>query len=235
VTFLKKEKSLNQIRLIYAILFITGVVTVLVGLVFVNNQMEFVNKASSAEGIIIGINEDRGNNGRKSGVSYSPIVKFQLKDGRTQTFTSSVGSNPPSYEIGSTVEVLYDPENPQHVEINSFKSLWLLHAVFLSMGAALIIIAVWMRNKKSLGTSYSFQLSGKEIVYLFWRKKICPSCKGMLTREKKKVDLGVGASTGDGIDGTMYTYGQRYRVKYLFRCNECGKTFELKRLAKIKE
>ncbi|AZS76860.1 hypothetical protein DDE74_35255 [Streptomyces lydicus] len=51
-----------------------------------------------------------------------PVVEFTSADGMPRRFQSSTGSNPPSYEKGERVEVLYRADSPEDARINSSKS-----------------------------------------------------------------------------------------------------------------
>ncbi|MFF4359504.1 DUF3592 domain-containing protein [Streptomyces sp. NPDC001604] len=66
-------------------------------------------------------------------------------------FRGSVGSNPPSYEAGERVEVLYRADSPQDARINGFASLWLLPLIFGGLGLLATgigtVIALAMRRR----------------------------------------------------------------------------------------
>lgn len=223
---------MKQPSAVFKIFFVIGSIFILISSVLIINKILFLSKACSAEGTVIYMKTSKGHD---NGTTFTPVVQFKLTDGENITFTSSVGSNPPQFKIGDSVKVLFSPDKPDNAEINSFVSLWLLQIIFLFIGIVFLIISIIgltkMRRGKPLGVSYGIELSGKEMLYLFFKKKICPDCKGILTREKKKVDLGVGISEWDGIDGQTYMYGQRYNVKYIFKCKKCGKEFPLEKLA----
>lgn len=51
------------------------------------------------------------------------------------------------YQVGETVEVLYDPQNPGKAILNRFGALYGFHAVFLVMGIAFIAVPR-LREKK---------------------------------------------------------------------------------------
>ncbi|MFE0100699.1 DUF3592 domain-containing protein [Streptomyces sp. NPDC059009] len=59
----------------------------------------------------------------------------------TRTFRSPTGSNPPSYERGDRVEVLYRADSPEDARINGFASLWLLPLIFGGIGLVIAGIA----------------------------------------------------------------------------------------------
>lgn len=72
--------------------------------------------------------------------SYLPQVEFALPDGNKIRFTDKVGSLPPDYEIGETVQIIYQPENPANACINSWKRIWLAPVILMSVGILPLII-----------------------------------------------------------------------------------------------
>ena len=66
--------------------------------------------------------------------TYVPIVEFTTRDGQTIEYISSVGSNPPGYEINEQVEIIYDPTSPYNAKINAFWDLWFGVFIFGFMG-----------------------------------------------------------------------------------------------------
>lgn len=115
------------------------------------NKKAFLEKADTAQGTVIELLQSRSDNS----TTYKPLVSFKTKEGRQIEFTSSVSSNPPGYDEGETVEVLYDPADPKDANINGFASLWLgplilgiLGAVFSLVGF-LIILFKNLKQRKS--------------------------------------------------------------------------------------
>lgn len=53
-----------------------------------------------------------------------PVLRFNDREGNTVVFISQTGTNPPSWKIGDTAEVLYLPEKPEGARINDFFELW---------------------------------------------------------------------------------------------------------------
>jgi len=70
----------------------------------------FVAEASVAQGTVVEL--ARSQSGSDS-PTFRPVVRFKAADGQAVEFTSSSGSNPPSYRRGETVEVFYRPSDPQ--------------------------------------------------------------------------------------------------------------------------
>ncbi len=89
------------------------------------------------------------------GSSYAPEVEFTTEDGEAIRFVDSLGSNPPSYEPGDDVRVLYPNGNPRDATIRSFGSLWfvaivtgVLGASFAAGGGLLVTVAVRARRRR---------------------------------------------------------------------------------------
>lgn len=61
----------------------------------------------------------------KSGASYYPVIEFRTPDGRMVRFTDGVGTYPAEYQVGTEVEVLYDPNNVGTARVMSWKRIWL--------------------------------------------------------------------------------------------------------------
>lgn len=59
----------------------------------------------------------------QDGAAYFPMVEFQTKAGKTESFTDGIGSYPPDYKVGVKVKIMYDPDNPQDARIKAWKRL----------------------------------------------------------------------------------------------------------------
>jgi hypothetical protein len=80
--------------------------------------------------------------------TYAPVVLFETTNKNVIEFISSTSSNPPSYQVGEFVDVLYLPSNPHNAKIDSFFSLWgssliffVLGSIFLSVGGTVIFFS----------------------------------------------------------------------------------------------
>jgi hypothetical protein len=68
---------------------------------------------------------------------FAPVVQFTLPSGGTTLFTAGVESNPPAYQVGEQVPMVYPPDEPEHALIDSFWQVWFYAAVFALIGVAL--------------------------------------------------------------------------------------------------
>jgi hypothetical protein len=74
-----------------------------------------------------------------------PIIRFTTAAGVTVTAESKT-SKSSGYPIGQTISILYDPDNPNSLEIDALRSRWLVVAaaalfavVLLGVGAAALL------------------------------------------------------------------------------------------------
>lgn len=79
--------------------------------------------------------------------SYYPVVRFKSAQGGDFIFTDDAGAYPPDFQVGDSIEVLYDPINPLDASINSWFSLWMGPVAFITVGLlpilALIGWSIW--------------------------------------------------------------------------------------------
>ena len=120
-----------------------GALFFVIGLITAGMSISLLANGERAQGTVVSLDWQQSSSG-SSGVSHKtrtnngpmahPVVEFTAADGKSRTFTSSSGSNPPSYDVGERVEVLYRADSPEDAQINGFASLWLLPLVFGGLG-----------------------------------------------------------------------------------------------------
>lgn len=103
---------------------------------------KFLKTAIMAQGTVVELQSVRS----AKSTTYKPLVTFNDKNGAKIEFTSGDSSNPPSYDVGEKIEVLYNPKKPQDAKIKSFSSLWMgvliiciAGAVFFAVGFSFFI------------------------------------------------------------------------------------------------
>ncbi|PIX18670.1 MAG: DUF3592 domain-containing protein [Deltaproteobacteria bacterium CG_4_8_14_3_um_filter_51_11] len=129
------------------------------GAIVYRHTERFIERALVAEGSVVELE-------RRESV-YHPVVSFRANDGKTVTFSSSIGSRPPSYRKGEKVRVLYDSLNPEDATIAGVFSLWFpvmilggIGAVFFLIGGSFIgfslrrkRIEAWLRQSGQIVTA----------------------------------------------------------------------------------
>lgn len=140
------------------IVFLVIGLALLIGARFVGNSAyEFTRNAVKASGTVVELQlvESKRSRNRNNSYVYYPVVTFTTAEGQTVTFRSRAGTNPPAYDKGETVEVLYLSDNPQNAQIKHWVSQWLLPTIILALGLINVLfgaIGLWVihRNKKRL-------------------------------------------------------------------------------------
>ncbi|MFD5737851.1 DUF3592 domain-containing protein [Streptomyces sioyaensis] len=121
-------------RWIAFMLIALGAIFLVLGLVMAGVSASFLSDAKRTRGSVVALEWREDDHGEdRTPVAY-PVVEFTSADGMPRQFQSSTGSNPPSYEKGERVEVLYRADSPKDARINGFASLWLLPLIFGGTG-----------------------------------------------------------------------------------------------------
>ncbi len=80
---------------------------------------------------------------RRNRIRYAPIFQFRTADGEKQTVESRTRSNPPRYDVGEQVTVIYPPGAPQEAEIDRFLNLWAGPLIAWIVGSVFFGVGVW--------------------------------------------------------------------------------------------
>ncbi|MFJ4526665.1 DUF3592 domain-containing protein [Streptomyces sp. NPDC088810] len=117
-----------------------GGLFLVIGLILAGVSASFLADAERVRGTVVALEwrDDHSEVSRRKRVADGPVaypvVEFTAADGTRRTFRDSTGSNPPAYERGERVEVLYRADSPEDARINGFASLWLLPLIFGGIG-----------------------------------------------------------------------------------------------------
>ena len=83
-----------------------------------------------------------------------PVVEFTVvPSGETIRFTSEFGSRPAGHKVGQSVNVRYDPAEPQKAEIESKMTLWLVPLILAFMGIIACCMTMVFLGYYALGVS----------------------------------------------------------------------------------
>jgi hypothetical protein len=76
---------------------------------------------------------------------YSPVIEFTANNDQTYTFEGDTASDPPAYDVGEQVDVLYDPNDPETAQINKWTERWLFPMIIIpAMILAAIVVNIVM-------------------------------------------------------------------------------------------
>ena len=112
-----------------AILLTAGALAVLVGLGAAVSTARFVHDSTRVDGVALA--SPRGDR--------HPLIRVKLPDSRT--LTRELGGFS-SYPPGTAATVLYDPDDPAAMQIDSAIDLWAPSGMSLVVGAGLVLTAL---------------------------------------------------------------------------------------------
>jgi cytochrome c oxidase assembly protein Cox11 len=125
-----------------------GIGLIILAAVIGFRQYSFVQSAKSAEGKVITLEEvtekrsQKGGNKKLAGYTDNvPTIEFTTNTGQKFSFKAEGFTNP-NVKIGDSVQVLYNPTNPQDAKINATKWLYSLPLILFGLGTALTFFAL---------------------------------------------------------------------------------------------
>ena len=102
-----------------------------------------VTNQTTASGVVVDIDSRYDSDGD---LSYRPVIEFVATDGDVYQFTGRTGSSSRP-TIGGSIDVLYDPADPQGATEKTFVNLWLFPIAFGGFGALFLILMVFARSR----------------------------------------------------------------------------------------
>ena len=121
---------------------------------------EFDRIAARAEGVVVEINwlsseAERRTHQIHRGTAF-PVVEFSLPSGQIIRAQTHTGRNPAPAKVGEQVTGLYDPNQPEHIELlhNSGRTMMAPLYYVLAIGFvvfACLVIVVWFLLKVVMG------------------------------------------------------------------------------------
>jgi len=117
---------------------------------YFGQQHKLENRVASV-GTIVELTTQTTASGRSSIIC--PVVEFTTPSGEKIRFTSDFGSRPAGHKVGQSVNVRYDPVDPQKAEIDSAMNLWLAPLILVFMGVIACCLAITFLGVYGLGAS----------------------------------------------------------------------------------
>jgi hypothetical protein len=109
------------------------------GIIYVRERA-FLSRAQTAMGTVVDLDLSSDSDGASS---FCPVIEFTTEAGEPVRYYGNVCSNPPDYNVGEQVEVLYDPQDITHVQINSFWSQYTGVLVLSCIGLPFLLFTIW--------------------------------------------------------------------------------------------
>jgi len=115
------------------------ILLVLAGIVYFREQ-SFLSRAQTATGTVVDLDLSNDSNGSSS---FCPVIEFTTQAGEPVRYYGNVCSNPPSYNVGEPVEVVYDPQDIKHVQMSGFWSQYLGVIILSCIGVPFLLFTLW--------------------------------------------------------------------------------------------
>ena len=90
----------------------------------------FINNSQQTQGTITQMVYSRDS--ESSG--YIPVFRFRTLQGQEVEVSGNLRTNPPQFQVGQTIDVLYDPDNPQKARIKKWMNLYFVPALLGFLG-----------------------------------------------------------------------------------------------------
>ena len=94
------------------------------------------NEGITTTGTVIRLEESNSSEG--GCCVYSPVIEFNA-NGQKYSFESGNASDPPAYDVGEVVNVIYDPSDPNTAQIDKWSERWLFPIIIIP---AMLIAAI---------------------------------------------------------------------------------------------
>jgi len=131
--------------LIGLVCFVLGVFAVVWAVLAYRSERRFLSKALRATGVVQSLKAER----MERSTVYFPVIRFTTAAGANITATSS-SSKSEGYPIGQTIAILYDPSDPNNLQIDAGWSRWFF--VITATFFALVLLGIAAANLLSLSS-----------------------------------------------------------------------------------
>lgn len=121
-----------------AAFFFAGLLFFAIGSGLTYRQRALEKEGIEVRGVVVELQENYDNDSS----TYAPVVQFKTENGQSVTFTSSYSSNPPSYNVGESVTVVYPPVAPENAIIKGDGQV--LHIIFMLLGGIVAIVGFYL-------------------------------------------------------------------------------------------
>lgn len=115
-----------------------------IGLVLLVWNGVFILGAATGKGTVAELVETSARGGK---IQYRAKINYDVA-GKTYTGYATWAADPTTYEVGKHVQVLYDPDTPSSMVIDTFYEKWAMSLIFIGIGTAFALSGL-LRARKS--------------------------------------------------------------------------------------
>jgi len=121
---------------------LVGGLLALIGVFLFIRTRIFIGKAQEAKGTVIQMVYSRTSSSSGSGGGYAPVYQFRTLDGQNIVIQDSLSSNPPRFQVGQEIDVLYESGNPQKARINKWMNLYFVPVLLGGIGLIFGVVGI---------------------------------------------------------------------------------------------
>ena len=119
-----------------------GGLLALIGVFLFIRTRIFIGKAQEAKGTMIQMVYSRTSSSSGSGGGYVAVYQFRTLDGQNIVIQDSLSRNPPQFQVGQVIDVLYESGNPQKARINKWMNLYFAPAMLGGLGLIFGVVGI---------------------------------------------------------------------------------------------
>jgi hypothetical protein len=124
-------------KMVYSILLITGVILFIASTIVFKKSLALIKAGNKTTATVIDL--QRGLENHSS--DLTPIFKFTTTTGEEITFKGFGASSPPAYDIGETVNIVYDIDKPNNAKVLSYFGAFGLSIILAAIALPMILIS----------------------------------------------------------------------------------------------
>jgi Protein of unknown function (DUF3592) len=119
-----------------------GIIMFAIGAFLLIREKAFLSNDLSATATVTSLASDLDSSGNPV---KCPVVNFTAANGQAIHYDASdFCANPPRYQVGQTIQVLYDPQNPNNVQFSGFVGEFGEGMLFTFLGLLFFLSGVWV-------------------------------------------------------------------------------------------
>jgi len=119
---------------------LVGALLLVIGIIMGINTGMFAARAQKVKGSV----DHMKSRHDSVGVSYAPVFQFKTQSGESIQLAGLTYSNPPQFQAGQAVDILYDSKNPKRARVNQGPRLYLVPLLLAALGLLFIGIRAFL-------------------------------------------------------------------------------------------
>ena len=130
-------KNNNGARVFRTVFRVMGLLFLVAGAILTFLAYDFMNNALPATGRVTSVEVVRGDDS----VSYKPTLRYVDWEGRKQSGQTFISSSNYNFDVGESVDILYDIRKPESLRVDTWIATWGFGLIFLAASVIPFIVA----------------------------------------------------------------------------------------------